>query len=94
MMTLSEAVRLIMYSGERALGGEVFILKMPVIKLLDLAEVVIEETAGKLSLSSEDIKIENIGLRSGERRFEELMTLQESECAFDLENMYAVTAMN
>ncbi|KYH34827.1 UDP-N-acetylglucosamine 4,6-dehydratase (inverting) [Clostridium tepidiprofundi DSM 19306] len=90
MMTLSQAVKLIIDVGEKSVGGEVFILKMPVIKLQHLAEVIIEETCNKLDLKKEEIDIKTIGLRAGERRFEELMTVQESELAFDLGNMYAV----
>lgn len=94
MMTLSDAVRLIMNSAEKALGGEIFILKMPVIRLIDLAETVIEETVKKVGLKISDIQIEDIGIRPGERKFEELMTRQESEYAFDLENTYVVTTEN
>lgn len=95
MMTLSQAVKLIMVAGEKTLGGEVFILKMPVIRLYDLAEVVVEEVCSKLDIEKEEVDLQTIGLRAGERRFEELMTKEESECAFDLGNMYAVvSAMN
>ncbi|MFL0251642.1 SDR family NAD(P)-dependent oxidoreductase [Clostridium neuense] len=90
MMTLNEAVTLIMSAGEKAIGGEVFVLKMPVIRLYDLAQVIIEETAKKLNIEKEEIDIEIIGLRAGERKYEELMTKEESEFAFDLGNMYAV----
>lgn len=90
MMTLNEAVELIMSAGEKSIGGEVFVLKMPVIKLYDLAEVIIEETAKKLSIEKKEVDIEIIGLRAGERKYEELMTKEESEYAFDLGNMYAV----
>lgn len=90
MMTLSQSVRLIMDAGEQTLGGEVFILKMPVIKLQDLAEVVVEETCSKLNIGIEEVELQTIGLRAGERRFEELMTKDESECAFDLGSMYSV----
>lgn len=90
MMTLSQAVELIMRVGENAKGGEAFVLKMPVIKLYDLAEVIIEETANKLNIKKEDVNITTIGLRAGERKYEELMTREESEFAFDLGNMYAV----
>lgn len=90
MMTLSQAVKLIMDAGEQTLGGEVFILKMPVIKLQDLAEVVVEETCSRLNIQKEEVELQAIGLRAGERRFEELMTRDESECAFDLGSMYAV----
>lgn len=90
MMTLKEAVALIMSAGEKSIGGEVFVLKMPVIKLYDLAEVVIEETTKKLNIKKEVVDIKIIGLRAGERKYEELMTKEESEFAFDLGNMYAV----
>ena len=90
MMTLEEAVNLIMYATENSVGGELFILKMPVIKLKDLAEVVIENTSEELNISSQEIKIEHIGLRAGERMYEELMTEEESHHAYDLGLMYAV----
>lgn len=90
MMTLSQAVKLIMTAGEKSYGGEVFVLKMPIMTLGNLAEVVVEETGKKLNISLEDINIETIGLRAGERKFEELMTLEESEFAYDLGNMYVV----
>lgn len=92
MMTLSQAVKLIMTSGENSFGGEVFILKMPIIKLQHLAEIVIEETAIKFDMPSENIEIQTIGVRAGERMFEELMTKEESEFAYDLGDMYAVLA--
>lgn len=90
MMTLSQAVKLIMTVGEKSHGGEAFVLKMPIIKLQDLAEVVVEETCKKLFIPIEEVSIKNIGLRAGERMFEELMTKEESEFAYDLGNVYAV----
>ncbi|MCB2310026.1 SDR family NAD(P)-dependent oxidoreductase [Clostridium tagluense] len=90
MMTLTQAVKLIMDAAENTIGGEVFVLKMPVIKLYDLAEVVVEETCKKLNIKREDVKLNTIGLRAGERKFEELMTKEESEFAFDLGDMYSV----
>lgn len=90
MMTLSQAVKLIMTSAEIAHGGEAFVLKMPIIKLQDLAEVVVEETCKKLNKSFTDLSLKSIGLRAGERKFEELMTREESEFAYDVGEMYAV----
>ncbi|HBJ1645940.1 SDR family NAD(P)-dependent oxidoreductase [Clostridium botulinum] len=90
MMTLSQSVKLIITAGEISLGGEVFILKMPIIKLQHLADVVVEEIAKKTNISLENIDIQTIGIRAGERKFEELMTKQESEFAYDLGDMYAV----
>lgn len=90
MMTSSEAVKLMMKSCEMSKGGELFVLKMPVIKLRDLAEVVVEETCKKNNLKVEDIKVDLIGFRAGERIYEELMTKEESHYAKDLGEMYAV----
>lgn len=92
MMTLSQAVKLIMTSAEKSFGGEVFILKMPIIKLKHLVEVVVEETAKKINIPLEEIDIQTMGFRAGERKFEELMTKEESEVAYDLGDMYAVLA--
>lgn len=90
MMTLSEAVKLIMDSAENSYGGEVFILKMPVVKLGDLVQVVIDKTCNKFDIDRENVVIKTIGLRVGERKFEELMTIEESESAYDLGDMYVV----
>jgi FlaA1/EpsC-like NDP-sugar epimerase len=90
MMTLTQAVNLIMDSGEKSYGGEVFILKMPVIKLQDLAEIIIEEVVHRTDMLEGEVYMESIGLRAGERKFEELMTLEESEFAVDMGRMYAV----
>lgn len=90
MMALDEAVNLIMYSAENSVGGELFILKMPVVKLKHLAEVVVESTCNELNVPSQEIEIQYIGLRAGERMYEELMTEEESFHAYDLGNMYAV----
>lgn len=90
MMTLTEAVRLTMMAAEKSIGGEVFVLKMPVIRLKDLAVAVVEEICKKYKIGIESITIENIGLRSGERMYEELMTEEEAQYAYDLGKMYAV----
>ncbi len=89
MMSLAQAVELILTAAEIAIGGEVFILKMPVLRLMDVADIIIKDVCEKQSLK-EDIKIEIIGLKAGERRFEELMTKDESENAFDIDGMYVV----
>ena len=90
MMTSIQAVNLLMDVCKKSIGGEVFVLKMPVIKLRDLAEVVIEECREKY-LIKEEISIREIGLRAGERYYEELMTEAESYDGYDLENMYVLT---
>ena len=90
MMTTTQAVKLMIKSCEEAIGGEVFVLKMPVMRLEDFTDVVIEETCEKYGLSFNEIKKEVIGIRPGERLFEELMTFEESHYARDLGEMYVV----
>ena len=53
IMTLDEAVGLVMDSLFLARGGEIFVTKMPVLRIGDLAEVMIEELAPQLWLSPE-----------------------------------------
>lgn len=90
MMTLSSAVNLMMEACKISVGGEVFVLKMPVINMKDLSEVVIEELSAKMNKDINDIMIDIIGIKPGERTFEELMTKEESKIAKDIGNMYAV----
>ena len=90
MMTLTQAANLTMQAAEDSIGGEVFVLKMPVIRLRDLAEVVTEEVCKKYNINTGEVEIKTIGLRPGEKMFEELMTEEESKYAYDLGNMYAV----
>ncbi|MEB1806663.1 MAG: polysaccharide biosynthesis protein [Bacillaceae bacterium] len=87
MMTPSQAIQLILKANELAVGGEVFVLKMPVIKLKDLVEVLMEEYS-KLYQISKNVNIEEIGLRPGEKRYEELMTEEEFRIALETNDMY------
>jgi FlaA1/EpsC-like NDP-sugar epimerase len=90
MMSISQAADLVMEAYKQAIGGEVFVLKMPVIRLGDLAKVVIEKHCNKVDISAEDIRIEKIGLRPGEKIYEELMTEQESSESIEYEEMFAI----
>lgn len=92
MMTLSEATNLTIKALKESIGGEVFVLKMPVIRLGDLVTVVIEETCKKYK-QEEKVEIEEIGLRQGEKMYEELMTYDESINAWDMEDMFIIPGM-
>lgn len=90
MMTLSQATELTIKAMETAQGGEVFVLKMPVVRLQDLVEVVVAETANKLGISTDTVAVEEIGLRPGEKMYEELMTLEEAKEALELPDMFII----
>lgn len=75
-MTIPEAVGLVLQSGAQGTGGEVFLLDMgKPVKIVDLARQLIQLSGLE---PDKDIKIEFVGLRPGEKLFEELNYEQES----------------
>ncbi len=90
IMSISEAVRLVIDSHIHARGGEVFITKMPVLRIKDLAEVMIEILAPKFGHDPEQIEIEIIGAKPGEKLYEELMSGEEMRRAMELEKYFVV----
>lgn len=89
MMTPSQAIELILRSNDLATGGEVFVLKMPVIKIIDLAEALIELVTNEME-ELKSVKIIESGLRPGEKRFEEIMSYDEKFIAQEKEDMYII----
>jgi FlaA1/EpsC-like NDP-sugar epimerase len=90
IMTVSEAVRLVMESVYLARGGEVFVTKMPIVRVIDLAHVMIEELAPRFGHDPSMIKIETIGPKPGEKLHEELMSEEETRRTVELERYFAV----
>lgn len=90
IMTLEEAVRLVMESTFLAKGGEVFVTKMPVANIQDLAELMIEQLAPRYNFAPEQIKIEVIGSKPGEKLYEELMNEEEVRRTVELPLYFVV----
>ena len=90
MMTLNQATELTIKALKEAQGGEVFVLKMPVIILEDLVNMVLEETCKNHHINPKRIEVNVMGARPGEKMYEELMTYDESKSALELPDMYII----
>lgn len=84
IMTVGEAASLVLDTAWSAQGGEVFVTKMPVCSIKLLAQVMIEK------YSSGSCKIEEIGVKPGEKMYEELMSDEELRRAYELKNFYVI----
>lgn len=92
VMGIPQAVELVLRAAEVAQGGEIFVFKMPVLRVGDLAEAMIEELAPEYGHSPGSIKIKIVGGRPGEKNFEELMTQEEASSACELDDMFILTS--
>ena len=90
IMSIEESVRLVIGSTCLAKGGEVFITKMPVINIMDLAEVMIVSLAQKNGFNPDQIEIKIVGIKPGEKLYEELMNIEETRRSIELKDYYVV----
>ena len=88
MMTLDEAVELVLYAFEHGNQGDLFVQKAPAATIGTLAEAVIELKGNK------DTKVVNIGTRHGEKLYEVLVTKEDMVKAEDLGGYYRIPADN
>jgi FlaA1/EpsC-like NDP-sugar epimerase len=90
IMSITHAVQLVIDSSFLARGGEVFVTKMPVINIKELAEVMIHELAETYGHRTDKIKINIIGKKPGEKMYEELMSDEETRRAWELPQYYVI----
>ena len=90
IMTLREAVRLVMESTFLAQGGEVFVTKMPVARIADLAEVMVRVLAPRYGYDPVTMPIDVIGSKPGEKLYEELMNDEETRRTLELPDYFVV----
>ena len=84
IMSLDEAVDLVLFAVEHGESGDILVQKAPACTIQTQAEAVCELFGGK----KEDIKI--IGIRHGEKMYETLLTNEECANAIDMGNFYRV----
>ncbi len=89
-MTLGEAAELVLAAGGLGEGGRIYVLKMPVVRIADLIEVLIEELAPVFGFSPSQIEIQTIGVRPGEKLHEELMSPEESLVAEEYDDYFVI----
>ena len=88
IMSLEEAVDLVLFAFEHGQNGDILVQKAPACTIQTQAEAVCELFGGK----KEEIKV--IGIRHGEKMYETLLTKEECAKAEDLGNFYRVPADN
>lgn len=82
-MSADKAVDLILSVLPGSVGGECYVLKMPVLAIGTLAEALVR-------MSGLKTRLEEVGLRPGEKMFEELMSEEESNRALEAPDMFIV----
>ena len=88
IMSLDEAVDLVLFAFEHGENGDLLIMKAPACTIQTQAEAVCELFGGK----KEEIKV--IGIRHGEKMYETLLTNEECAKAIDMGDFYRVQADN
>lgn len=90
MMKIPEATDLVLKAALLSKGGELFIFKMPVIKIRDLALAMIEYLVPKFGQNKSKVKIKVIGKLRGEKIYEYLMANEETGDLYENQTMFCV----
>jgi UDP-N-acetylglucosamine 4,6-dehydratase/5-epimerase len=85
MMTLEDAVELVLFAFEKGKPGDIFVQKAPAATIRDLAQALLE-----LYDARNEVRI--IGTRHGEKLFESLVSREEMAKAEDLGEYFRITA--
>ena len=78
-ITLEQAVEFVLESFEIMQGGELYVPRIPSMKIMDLAQAI-----------KKDFKYEEIGIRPGEKLHEEMISPDDSRRTVELSNRYVV----
>jgi UDP-N-acetylglucosamine 4,6-dehydratase len=79
-ISIDDAVRFVIDSLEMMTGGELYVPRIPSMKIVDLAQAI-----------SESAKLEEIGMRPGEKLHEEMISADDSRRTIILDNRFVVT---
>jgi FlaA1/EpsC-like NDP-sugar epimerase len=90
IMSLEDAVQLVIESAVIGQAGDVLITKMKAIRIADLAAVMVREYAQRCGHRPQDIEIRLVGPKPGEKLYEELMNEEEIRRSLELERYFVV----
>ena len=90
LMTLHESVRLVLESMTLSRGGEVFVTKMPVARIEDIARALVDVVAPAYGRDPQSVTIEEVGPRPGEKMYEELVSDEEVRRTFEIGDLFTV----
>jgi len=88
VMSLDEAVELVMYAFEEGKNGDIFVQKAPACSIQTLSDACLE------IVNRPDHPVRNIGTRHGEKLYETLCSKEEMFVAEDLEKYYRIPSDN
>ena len=89
MMTLDDAVDLVIYAFTHGENGDLFVQKAPAATLSTLAEA-LKQTYAKVNPAYGDTEVKIIGTRHGEKLYETLVTREEMAKAIDMGDYYRI----
>ena len=78
-ISIEEGVKLVFFALENALGGELYVPKIPSYRILDVAKAI-----------NENCKVEIIGVRPGEKIHEEMISNSDSLYTYDIGDKYVI----
>ena len=79
MITLEEGIKLVQIAFETSKGGEIYVKKIPSMKIIDIAEAI---------FSTSEFK--EIGIRLGEKMHEQMISLEDSMTTYEYEDYYKI----
>jgi FlaA1/EpsC-like NDP-sugar epimerase len=79
MISLEQSVELVWHALEDMVGGEIYVKKIPSMKIIDLASVV-----------APGVKTKIVGIRPGEKMHEQMISLEDAQSTYEYANCYKI----
>ena len=88
VMTIPQAVSLVLDAAVQTKGQEIFVLKMPAVKLGDLVNAAVKYYSSAFGKKHSEIEIKIMGSRSGDKKHEQLLSDHEAGRVLETKDMY------